>query len=993
MKKYNSQDLIGKGELVLHNGKVYQALRTVKGRVPSDDKLNYVLYTESVGSIATSKGTETFDAPAHNSKKLYKTGELCKVGDLCYRARMGNQGKTPADNPRYWEIMWESDKPITLPKDDRPDVPILLPKDQEPVKKPAVTVLVIEEHGHDGKDGESIKGDPGAPGKDGQDGSDGEDGIGLDFRWEGTSLGVKREDEEEYQFVDLKGPATEIKPVSIGGSSNKFKLSAATATGSTLISSAKPSAAELKTLIAGTNVTFDVTGQSITINASGGGGSYTDEEAQDAVGNAVGNGLDYDDTSGAISVDETELDHNTLAGKQGGTLTEYYHLTAAQNTLVAALDADLATFSVPASTTISAFGASLIDDAAASDARTTLGLGTAATHADTDFEVPITFSTGLTRSVNTVTVNTTQNIAKLSNLTSNGFVKTGSGDGTLSVDTNSYTVANAGITGATKTKITYDTKGLVTAGADATTADIADSSNKRYVTDAQLVVIGNTSGTNTGDQTSIVGITGTKAQFDTACTDGNFLYVGDITQYTDELAQDAINAMLIDTNTIDFTYTDGTPELKFDVRTQMSLTSDASGIKLSGDATTPGNSKYYGTDSGGTKGFFDLPAGLGVPTTITVANEATDTTCFPAFFTAATGDLGPKTNASLTFNSNTANLACTTFTGALSGNATTATALATPRTIGGVSFDGSANIVPQTIESANEATDTTCFPLFITASGTQQLQPKNNTTFTFNSNTSTLAATNLTGTLTTASQTNITGVGTLTTGTWSATTIAVDKGGTGQTSYTNGQLLIGNTTGNTLTKATLTAGNGIGITNGTGSITITADSASDTVDGVVELATAAETTTGTDATRAVTPDGLAGSDYGKREVCILVSDPQGSAITTGDGKAVFTVPASFNGYNLVTVAMSVSTVSSSGIPTVQLRRSRRASNTTRTDADMLSTKLTVDASEFSSVDAAAAAVIDTANDDVNTGDMIFIDIDVAGTGTKGLQVVMTFQLP
>ena len=58
---------------------------------------------------------------------------------------------------------------------------------------------------------------------------------------------------------------------------------------------------------------------------------------------------------------------------------------------------------------------------------------------------------------------------------------------------------NTAITGATKTKITYDTKGLVTAGADATTADIADSTNKRYVTDAQATVIGNTSGTNTGD--------------------------------------------------------------------------------------------------------------------------------------------------------------------------------------------------------------------------------------------------------------------------------------------------------------------------------------------------------------------------------------------------------------------------------------------------------------------------------------------------------------
>jgi hypothetical protein len=41
---------------------------------------------------------------------------------------------------------------------------------------------------------------------------------------------------------------------------------------------------------------------------------------------------------------------------------------------------------------------------------------------------------------------------------------------------------------------------LVTSGADATTSDIADSTDKRYVTDAQQVVIGNTSGTNTGDQ-------------------------------------------------------------------------------------------------------------------------------------------------------------------------------------------------------------------------------------------------------------------------------------------------------------------------------------------------------------------------------------------------------------------------------------------------------------------------------------------------------------
>lgn len=53
-----------------------------------------------------------------------------------------------------------------------------------------------------------------------------------------------------------------------------------------------------------------------------------------------------------------------------------------------------------------------------------------------------------------------------------------------------------------------------------------------------------------------------------------------------------------------------------------------------------------------------------------------------------------------------------------------------------------------------------------------------------------------------------------------AGTLGPSSGGTGQTTYTDGQLLIGNSTGNTLTKSTLTAGTGISITNGSGAITV-----------------------------------------------------------------------------------------------------------------------------------------------------------------------------
>lgn len=58
-------------------------------------------------------------------------------------------------------------------------------------------------------------------------------------------------------------------------------------------------------------------------------------------------------------------------------------------------------------------------------------------------------------------------------------------------------------------------------------------------------------------------------------------------------------------------------------------------------------------------------------------------------------------------------------------------------------------------------------------------------------------------------------------GTWTATAVSPLYGGTGQTSYTNGQLLIGNASGG-LTKATLTAGSNVTITNGDGAITIAA---------------------------------------------------------------------------------------------------------------------------------------------------------------------------
>lgn len=179
----------------------------------------------------------------------------------------------------------------------------------------------------------------------------------------------------------------------------------------------------------------------------------------------------------------------------------------------------------------------------------------------------------------------------------------------------------------------------------------------------------------------------------------------------------------------------------------------------------------------------------------------------------------------------------------------------------------------------------------------------------------------------------------------------------------------------------LTASTGLTITT----TSITVNTASDTVVGIVELATAAETTTGTDAGRAITPDGLAGSSYGTRLVQVKVFD-DATAVTTGDGKIIFMIPTELGGYDLVTCSAFVTTNSSSGTPTVQIRNVTQA-------ADMLTTRITIDANEPTSYTAAAAPVIDAANDDVATGDLIAIDVDVAGTGTKGLGVQLGFRIP
>lgn len=109
-----------------------------------------------------------------------------------------------------------------------------------------------------------------------------------------------------------------------------------------------------------------------------------------------------------------------------------------------------------------------------------------------------------------------------------------------------------------------------------------------------------------------------------------------------------------------------------------------------------------------------------------------------------------------------------------------------------------------------------------------------------------------------------------------------------------------------------------------------------------------------------------------------------TALTSGDDKIRIPIPASLNGFNLVSVVGFRS--AGTGTLTIQL-------NNHTLGQDILSTRLTIDTGETSSTTAATAAVINTSYDHVATNDIIAFDVDDAGTSTLHCTVVLGYQEP
>ena len=143
-----------------------------------------------------------------------------------------------------------------------------------------------------------------------------------------------------------------------------------------------------------------------------------------------------------------------------------------------------------------------------------------------------------------------------------------------------YIVPNVLIVNASKTKITYDVNGLITAGADATTLDIAPSLNRNYVTDIQSGILSNTSGVNSGDET----LATIKSKLGITTLSGSNTGDQDISSFA------TITNLALKANTTDVTTSLGLKANTTDITTSLGLKANAtdlvSGLALKVDKVT-----------------------------------------------------------------------------------------------------------------------------------------------------------------------------------------------------------------------------------------------------------------------------------------------------------------------------------------------------------------------------------------------------------------------
>ena len=253
-------------------------------------------------------------------------------------------------------------------------------------------------------------------------------------------------------------------------------------------------------------------------------------------------------------------------------------------------------------------------------------------------------------------------------------------DGTLTYNPSTGTVTATGFAGALTGNVTGNASGTAATVTGAAQTNITSVGTLTALQVDNININTNTISTTAGTDLLITPLAGQQIVLDgTIVIDAGVVtgatsitstaFVGDITGDVTGTADVATVA-----TTVTITDNESTNENNAIIFTAGGDV-DGGNIGLESDGTltyNPSTGKitatgFVGTLTGDVTG--DVTGTSSIATTVTVADESSDTTCFPLFSTAATGNLGAKSGSNLTFNSSSGLLTATS----LAGTVTTAT--------------------------------------------------------------------------------------------------------------------------------------------------------------------------------------------------------------------------------------------------------------------------------------------------------------------------------
>lgn len=270
-----------RGDVVLHKNILYRAIEDSWGITPTDKE-----YWSDVIEVDNVEQEEnSTDLGLYDNLIFYSRGDIVSFNNGTYRSLTDQMGTEPTSDT--WQLASEIPELLEEVQEEINESELEETQEDLPPLDLTNKVIVVGRKGSVGPQG--IKGDKGDTGSTGETGAKGDKGD-------------PGKDGKNHDPNELNSFREEI--ISGIGSMNRFKLTSVGG-GNSIIAHAKPRVAELKSLVAGSNITITPTGTTLTIASTGGGGSGTVSSVSVVSANGFAGTVATATTTPAITISTT----------------------------------------------------------------------------------------------------------------------------------------------------------------------------------------------------------------------------------------------------------------------------------------------------------------------------------------------------------------------------------------------------------------------------------------------------------------------------------------------------------------------------------------------------------------------------------------------------------------------------------------------------------------------------------------------------------------